>query len=357
MISELKLNNFRCFESLTVSLSPNVNFFYGPNGSGKTSILEALYMCSSGKSFKSSNIKSLISFDKDFLSINAYDSNKGYTLGLVKSRSKPISIKINNNKTTTSKLIKEFPATAIHNNTFSFANASPDFRRKILDRSLFVSSPVFSDLWFGFYRSLKQRNSSLKKGLHGNLDVWNQKVSKEGSKLDIRRVDFFNESLEEFKQILNRLNPSNISEKLNKISFEFFPGWDKDKDLYESLVKNEKKDIFTKTTTVGPHKADIKILINELDAKQILSRGEQKILSILWCCSQNEVLRKKYNIDATLIIDDIKSELDDSTFEVFLNLLSFLENQVIFSCIDDHFSSKIKPIFKDFKKFHVEQLR
>ena len=58
-----------------------------------------------------------------------------------------------------------------------------------------------------------------------------------------------------------------------------------------------------------------------------------------------------------LIIDDIKSELDDSTFEVFLNLLSFLENQVIFSCIDDHFSSKIKPIFKDFKKFHVEQLR
>ena len=123
------------------------------------------------------------------------------------------------------------------------------------------------------------------------------------------------------------------------------------------MVKNEKKDIFSKTTTIGPHKADIKILINKVDAKQILSRGEQKILSILWCCSQNEVLRKKYNIDATLIIDDIKSELDDSTFEVFLNLLSFLENQVIFSCIDDHFSSKIKPIFKDFKKFHVEQLR
>lgn len=357
MISELKLNNFRCFESSTINLSPNVNFFYGPNGSGKTSILEALYMCSSGKSFKSSNIKSLISFDKDFFSINAYDSNKGYTLGIVKSRSKPISIKINNNKTTTSKLIKEFPATAIHNNTFSFANASPDFRRKILDRSLFVSSPAFSDLWFGFHRSLKQRNSSLKKGFYENLDAWNQKVSNEGSKLDNRRVDFFDESLEEFKQILNKLNPSNISEKLNKINIEFYSGWDKDKELYELLVKNEKKDIFSKTTTTGPHKADIKILINKVDAKQILSRGEQKILSILWCCSQNEVLRKKYNIDATLIIDDIKSELDNATFEVFLNLLNFLDNQVIFSCIDDHFSSKINPNYKDFKKFHVEQLR
>ena len=123
MISELKLNNFRCFESSTVNLSPGINFFYGPNGSGKTSILEAIYMCSSGKSFKSSNIKSLISFDQDFFSINAYDSNKGYTLNLIKGRTSPISIKINNTKSTTSTLLKEFPATAIHNNTFSFANA------------------------------------------------------------------------------------------------------------------------------------------------------------------------------------------------------------------------------------------
>ncbi len=95
-----------------------------------------------------------------------------------------------------------------------------------------------------------------------------------------------------------------------------------------------------------------------MDAKQILStRKNKKSSRFLWCCSQNEVLRKKYNIDATLIIDDIKSELDNETFEVFLNLLNFLDNQVIFSCIDDHFSSKINPNYKDFKKFHVEQLR
>jgi DNA replication and repair protein RecF len=357
MISELKLNNFRCFESSTINLSPGINFFYGPNGSGKTSILEAIYMCSSGKSFKSSNIKSLISFDQDFFSINAYDSNKGYTLNLIKGRTSPISIKINNTKSTTSTLLKEFPATAIHNNTFSFANASPDFRRKILDRSLFVSNPNFSETWFGFYRSLKQRNSSLKKGLIDNIDVWNQKVSEEGIVLDINRITFFEDSLSELNSIFSKLKPSPMVDKLNKVNIEFFSGWDKENELYELLVQNQKKDSFSKTTTRGPHKADIKILIKGMDAKQILSRGEQKILSILWCCSQNEVLRKKYNIDATLIIDDIKSELDNATFEVFLNLLNFLDNQVIFSCIDDHFSSKINRNYKDFKKFHVEQLR
>jgi DNA replication and repair protein RecF len=134
-------------------------------------------MCSSGKSFKSSNIKSLISFDQGFFSINAYDSNKGYTLQVLKGRSNPISIKINNTKSTTSSMVKEFPATAIHNNTFSFANASPDFRRKILDRSLFVSNPTSLIHGLAFYRSLKQRNSSLKKGLIDNIDAWNQKVS------------------------------------------------------------------------------------------------------------------------------------------------------------------------------------
>ena len=66
---------------------------------------------------------------------------------------------------------------------------------------------------------------------------------------------------------------------------------------------------------------------------------------------------KLYNINAVLIIDDIKSELDDNTFKVFINLLDFLNNQIIFSCIDDHFSSKIESDFRDFKKFHVEQLK
>ena len=91
MISELKLHNFRCFNSSTISLSPGINFFYGNNGSGKTSILEAIYMCSSGRSFKSSNIQSLISTDKNFFSINGYDSNRGYTLSISKEKSKSIS--------------------------------------------------------------------------------------------------------------------------------------------------------------------------------------------------------------------------------------------------------------------------
>ena len=86
MITELKLHNFRCFNSTTINLSPGINFFSGNNGSGKTSILDAIYMCSSGRSFKSSDIQSLINSEKDLFSINGYDSNRGFTLSITKEK-------------------------------------------------------------------------------------------------------------------------------------------------------------------------------------------------------------------------------------------------------------------------------
>ena len=357
MINNITLNNFRCFKNSTLELSPGVNFFYGKNGSGKTSILEAIYLCSSGKSFKSSNIKSLISIGTDAFNIKGYDKDRGYTLSITKEKDKPVSVLLNNSKTTTSKLLKEFPSTAIHNNTFSFADASPDFRRKLLDRSLFVADQSFPEAWFSFHRCLKQRNALLRNGSITNIEPWENKISDDGTILDSKRVIFFEQTTNELKNIISKLNKTSSIDYLKNIQIEFFSGWDKDKSLKEIMIENRTIDLQRRSTSVGPHKADIMFLIQDIDARQILSRGEQKLFSILWCCAQHEVLRKTYNIRASLVIDDIKSELDDNTFGVFLNLLDSLNNQIIFSCIDDHFSSKIDHNYKDFKKFHVEQLR
>ena len=85
--------------------------------------------------------------------------------------------------------------------------------------------------------------------------------------------------------------------------------------------------------------------------------GFVTIFSILWSCAQHEVLKKQFKVHATLLVDDIKSELDDRVFNLFLNLLNHVDTQIIFSCIDDCFSSKITSSFNNFKKFHVEHLR
>ena len=88
MISDLKLHNFRCFSSSNIKLSSGINFFYGNNGSGKTSILEAIYMCSSGKSFKSSNIAALVKQNAAGFKINSYDNLTGHVLDLKKDKEK-----------------------------------------------------------------------------------------------------------------------------------------------------------------------------------------------------------------------------------------------------------------------------
>ncbi len=97
-LTEISINNFRCFEGIAISLSPGINFFYGANGSGKTSILEAVFIFSSGKSFKSSNLASLIKHNTNNFELKAYDGKRGYVAEIKKDKNKSISVELNNNK-------------------------------------------------------------------------------------------------------------------------------------------------------------------------------------------------------------------------------------------------------------------
>ena len=124
----------------------------------------------------------------------------------------------------------------------------------------------------------------------------------------------------------------------------------------ESFIQSESADQKRKTTNYGPHKSDIIFKSKDSLIKDTFSRGEQKMLSILWSLSQNIYLEKFFKLSPVLLLDDLSSELDSEMLDCFLPILKYIENRFIFSNIVDSFNSKIDFNEQSFKKFHVEQL-
>ena len=118
----------------------------------------------------------------------------------------------------------------------------------------------------------------------------------------------------------------------------------------------QSNDLRRRSTTKGPHKADIIFESKGSLIKDKFSRGEQKLLSIIWSMSQNIMLGRVYNLSPILLLDDLSSELDSEMLECFLPALKYIENRFIFSNIVDLFGSKIDDINQKLKKFHVEQI-
>ena len=356
--SKIDLRNFRCFDSLSIDLSSKSSLFYGKNGCGKTSILESIYVASSGRSFRTSNLESLIKKGAEAFNIRAYDDNTGSILEVKKTKTKPISIKINNSKVTVSELIRAFPSFSIDSKTYFYNDNAPEYRRKNLDRGLFIASPEYAKDWFGYFRSLKQRNFALKLGDMAQVKAYEPLLANHGERLNSLRENLVNEVKEIYDVIVNKLTKENKRANIfSDLEVYLKTGFDSEIGLMETLTNKINIDLKRKITTAGPHKADIIFESKGLLVKDVFSRGEQKLLSILWSISQNIYLGRSFNLNPILLLDDLSSELDAEMLECFLPTLLYIENRFVFSNIVDLFGSKIVDDKQSFKKFHVEQLK
>ena len=356
--SKIDIRNFRCFDSLSINLSSQSTLFYGKNGCGKTSILESIYIASSGRSFRTSNLESLIKKGSEAFIIRAYDDNSGSILEVKKAKNKPINIKINNSKVTISELVRAFPSFSIDSKTFFYNDNAPEYRRKQLDRGLFIASPDYAKDWFGYFRSLKQRNSALKLGDITQAKAYDQLLVDHGEKLNFMRENLITEVKEIFDDLINKLIHENKRTKIfYDLNIYLKPGFNSKAGLMESIASANNVDLKRKITTIGPHKADVIFESKDSLIKDIFSRGEQKLLSILWSLSQNIYLGRSFNLSPILLLDDLSSELDFEMLGCFLPTLKYIENRFVFSNIVDLFGSKISIDKHSFKKFHVEQLK
>ena len=356
--SKIDLRNFRCFDSLSIDLSCKSSLFHGKNGCGKTSILESIYVASSGRSFRTSNLESLIKKGAEAFNIRAYDDNTGSILEVNKAKTKPINIKINNSKVTISELVRAFPSFSIDSKTFFYNDNAPEYRRKHIDRGLFVASTEYAKDWFGYFRALKQRNSALKLGDISQARAYDEALVLNGEKLNELRFSLVRDTHVVYQELVQSLVAENDRAKIfNEVTAELFPGYNSITGLQIDLNDAQSNDLRRRSTTKGPHKADIIFESKGLLIKEKFSRGEQKLLSIIWSISQNIMLGRVYNLRPILLLDDLSSELDSEMLECFLPALEYIENRFIFSNIVDLFGSKIDNTKQQLKKFHVEQIK
>lgn len=328
-LQQLQIHNLRNLSSLRLDLHPSLNIIEGPNGSGKTSFLEALYLLGSGHSFRSREITPLITEGKDELTIFAR-TNDEQTISIRKSLSTPTQVRLNGQACHSSSELAHFlPCQAFYQDIFQIVDAGPTVRRSLLDWGLFHVKHHYHELWKDYRRALKQRNSLLKqKSSIKYFEPWDLILSDTAQQLDLLRKDYFEQLNKTFQAILPQLSEL-------ECSLTYYKGWDRrktGKSLADILAESHQSDLLRQFTQYGAHQADLMVESNNLKIKHYLSRGQQKIILFALKLAQTQLLTKP----CLFLADDIAAELDKVHLSRLITLLKTSKGQFFLTTIEQN---------------------
>jgi DNA replication and repair protein RecF len=349
----LQVNQLRNLYDLDLGFSKEINLLYGDNGSGKTTVLEAIHLLAMGRSFRSSQINHAISHGKDATTITGqahpHFLNYPLSLKMIKHRVKRPEYYLGEQPAVSvAELAQHLPVQLLNLDGYQLLGAAPEFRRKFIDWMMFHVEQSFFKLWQDFHQVLRQRNAVLKGfAERGQLGYWTEKLGELGQSLHQMRArvlkDWENSSL------------SILSEApgVNQLSFSYEPGWDESQSYPEYLHASIQQDMDYGYTSSGPHRSDFKISLGDILARNVLSTGQQKTFVSMLQLAQCQWVAEKTLKIPILLIDDLPSELDIEAKKWLMKQLVATSSQVFITSVDP---AGFKQIMKQksHKMFHVE---
>lgn len=351
-MTQLIINQFRNLIAVTIEPQTGVNIFYGQNGSGKTSILEAIYFLGLGRSFRTHLAQRIIHHDANQLLIFAQvcQGNQTQAVGVERSRQGEKRIRINGESITSlASLAKQLPLQLLTTESHRYFHDGPKPRRQYLDWGVFHVEPAFYAAWQQFQKALKQRNASLKNRLPlREVDIWNHEIVQLSAVFDYYRQNY----VAQLQPILAHLLATVLPE--SDLHLRYFRGWSQEKDLASILADSFSRDQQLGYTQYGPQRADLQLYSGKIPVGDALSQGQQKLAAYALHLAQGILLQRLTAQNPIYLIDDLPSELDSEKRRFITSILTQLNAQVFITGITQFELADMLP-GQSVQMFHVEQ--
>lgn len=338
MIESLRLQNFRSYKDAQFDFSPGVNVVVGPNGSGKTNLLEALYVLSRGTTFRGDD-HTLIRHRASWARLDATVGSDSLTLKLQRQSPSPRKTFLKNNKPAKRPGLAQV---LFEPDQLRMVHGPPELRRGWIDNLLTQLYLDYADTLQNYQRALRQRNRLLHQG--GGKDdffVWEIKLSEYGAKLVERRVELIQRLDTKLQPFYHRLTGSRDSLHL---AYQTPFGADYASQFMSELARRRAQDTLRGYTSVGPHRDDLRLEFNKIPVADIASRGERRTLYLTLKFLEAEVLEDALSIKPIMLLDDLFGELDDRRKRHLQSAL--VDHQIIITSTDDHPAKGILPATK-----------
>lgn len=364
-INKLELLNFRNYENQTISFGDGINILYGQNAQGKTNILEALYIASTGKSHRTNNYHDLIK-----------NGCQGFELRLeaiVNERENKITIKYSSDKgryaeingvkrDKLSDILGTLNMILFSPETLEVVKGSPAIRRRFLDILLCQTNRQYLHILKRYNQLIKNKAIALKMGRNEKkyeemVPVWNEHISQYGAKIAFIRMNTIKSLNSYMKKEIHSITDGL---EMSDLSYKTFCLFDENSDegyfkeqLDKVLAEGIRKEKNISQCLYGPHRDDFEILLNDMNSRQYCSQGQQRTLALSLILAELIFVEETKGEKPVLLLDDVMSELDLKRQEYLLKGLS--DVQTIITATDEFPFTNIKQsVNNGITKFQVK---
>lgn len=349
-VLELECKNYRNLRIGKFFPDSKINVIHGNNAQGKSNLLEAIWIFTGGRSFRGTKDSDIVKFKEKrmetTLKLEKEDRVQELKIELFDKKRK---VSINSvAKSSPAELVGNFCSVVFSPTHLALIKDGPSLRRKFLDTAICQIKSSYAKILFNYNHVLAQRNALLKslkfnKSLSETLEVWDEKVAIYAAEIVKERLDyiahlkkfaqFFHDGISAHKEVLELTYVTPCGERLECNS-------NLSRALEEKLKLSRDTDIALGYSSIGPHRDDIKISIDNKPARTYASQGQQRSAVLALKLAEAEILKNVFKKTPVILLDDVMSELDETRQDFVLN--SIEGNQVFITCCEPSTALNLK---------------